>query len=313
MTLRQPYSALLAGADSVLVVGAGGGYDVFGGVPLLADLIAEGKRVHLAGVTFSSVSTLPGAVPHPEHPELFPLTSAQAVRDRYCPEAWLAAWLEGKYGYAEPVWALKKCGVRVMAAAYASLVKALDVDALLLVDGGVDVLLKGNETSIGTPVEDLCSLAALDQLAVPTRLLACIGFGSELRDGVRHAQVLERIAELTRAGAFLGVAGLQLETAAGAAYAEALTFTFANQEGQKQSHVHSLVLSALRGGFGGGEPDVWVSPLTSLFWFFDLATLARSHLFLARLAETDSIFEATAIIRDCRKAIPARSPSDIPL
>jgi hypothetical protein len=143
--------------------------------------------------------------------------------------------------------------------------------------------------------------------------VACIGFGSELRDGVRHAQVLERIAELTRAGAFLGVAGLQLGTAAGAAYAEALTFTFANQEGQKQSHVHSVVSSALRGAFGGREPDVWVSPLTSLFWFFDLATLARLHLFLARLVETDSIFEATAIIRECRKAIPARSPSDIPL
>jgi hypothetical protein len=148
---------------------------------------------------------------------------------------------------------------------------------------------------------------------VPVRLIACLGFGTELREGVRHAQVLERIAELTRAGALLGVAGLQRETVAGAAYLEALEFAFANQAGQRLSHVHSVVRSALRGDFGGSEPDVWVSPLASLFWFFDLAGVAQSHIFLRRLLETESVFEATAIVRECRKAIPARASTDIPL
>src|SRR5262249_3550231 len=142
MILRQRFSHLLAGADRILFVGAGGGYDVFGAVPLLGGLIGEGKRVHLAGVTFTSASTLPGATADAVHPQLFGLTSAQAVTDRYCPEAWLAAWLERKYGYAEPIWALKKCGVRLMKAAYAHLVRSLDIDAVVLVDGGVDVLLK---------------------------------------------------------------------------------------------------------------------------------------------------------------------------
>ena len=100
---------------------------------------------------------MPGAEPHPELPQLYPITGAHAVADRYCPEAWLAHWLERTQGYREPIWLLKKCGVRGALQAYEWLTRSLGVDAVVLVDGGVDVLLKGNETSIGTPVEDLCS------------------------------------------------------------------------------------------------------------------------------------------------------------
>jgi hypothetical protein len=313
VTLTQPFGAVLSRAQRILFVGAGGGYDILGAVPLAAELFAAGKQVHFAGVTFSAVSTLPGTQPHPAHPALYPVTAESAVRDRYCPEAWLARWLETTHGYREPLWLLKKCGVRPASAAYGWLATSLSIDTIVLVDGGVDVLLKGNETSIGTPVEDLCSLAALDGVDVPTRLIACIGFGSELREGVRHAQVLERMAELTAAGAHLGTAALSLDTAPGRAYRDALEFTFAHQEGHKQSHVHAIVLSSLRGFFGGSEPDVWVSPLASLFWFFDLPTVARTHVFLPHLAQTESVFDLTAIVRECRKALPARPSSAIPI
>lgn len=313
MTLDQPVAALLAGAKHVLFVGAGGGYDILGSVPLADPLIREGKRVTLAGVTFTSVGTLPGAAPHPEFPHVFPITSRHADPDRYCPEAWLARWLEDTLDYREEIWLLKKCGVRPAMQAYEWLVESLGIDAVVLVDGGVDVLLKGNETSIGTPVEDLCSLAALSAIELPVRIVACIGFGSELRDGVRHAQVLERMAELTRAGAHLGTMGLPGGTDAGIAYREAVEHVFAHQRGQKLSHVQSVILAALRGEFGGDGADVWVSPLTSLYWFFDLAAVARTHVFLPHLAATETLFELTAAIRECRKAVAVRAPSDIPL
>jgi hypothetical protein len=311
--LRQPFSEALQETSRVLLIGAGGGDDVYGAVPILHDLMRAGKRVHLGGVSFASLSDLPGAVSGKDHPDLFPLTRAHAVEDRYCPEAWLSAWLDERYGYRDPIWALKKGGARRVLAAYEALVRTLEIDAVVLVDGGVDVLLKGDETSIGTPVEDLCSLAALAQISVRVRLITCLGFGTELREGVRHAQVLERVSELIRDGAYLGSASLQPETEAGAAYVEALEFAFAHQKGQKRSHVQSVVLSALRGGFGGSGPDVWVSPLSALFWFFDLAKVARSHLFLEHLLQTETIFEATAIVRECRKRLPGRSATDIPL
>ena len=313
MILEQPACVTLAKARKVLFVGAGGGYDIFGAVPLAIELLDAGKAVHFAGVTFTSVSLLPGASASADHPQLYPIGPGHAVHDRYCPEAWLARWLERERAYREPLWLLKKCGVRPATAAYEWLIRSLEADAVVLVDGGIDVLLKGNETSIGTPVEDLCSLAALSSIPAPHRLVACLGFGTELRDGIRHAQVLERIAELTRIGAQRGTAMLDAASPAGTAYREALEFTFANQAGQKLSHVHSTILASLRGEFGGAEADIWVSPLTSLYWFFDLAEVARTHVFLPHLRETESIFDATAVIRECRKAVPARPPTDIPL
>lgn len=98
MTLVQPIDERLARARHVPFVGAGGGYDVFGAVPLAHALRERGVRVSFAGVTFTSVSTLPGASPHRDLPQLYPVTGAHAVADRYCPEAWLARWIARPHG-----------------------------------------------------------------------------------------------------------------------------------------------------------------------------------------------------------------------
>src|SRR5512142_1699976 len=106
-----------------------------------------------------------------------------------------------------------------LARAYHALVARHAIDAIVLVDGGIDAVLRGDETSIGTPSEDLASLAAVAACTdVPVRLLACVGLGAELRDGIAHVQVFERIAELARAGG--------------------------GQATQKRSHVHAVVRAA---------------------------------------------------------------------
>jgi hypothetical protein len=46
-------------------------------------------------------------------------------------------------------------GVRPLRAALAHLIQTVAADAVVQVDGGVDVILKGDETSVGTPAEDL--------------------------------------------------------------------------------------------------------------------------------------------------------------
>lgn len=51
--LGQPFWDELADAESVLVAGCGGGYDVFSGLPLFLALHRAGKRVHLASLSFT--------------------------------------------------------------------------------------------------------------------------------------------------------------------------------------------------------------------------------------------------------------------
>ncbi|GAA2487755.1 hypothetical protein GCM10010393_18880 [Streptomyces gobitricini] len=83
-------------------------------------------------------------------------------------------------------------------AAYRALIEHYAIDAVVLVDGGTDILMRGDEAGLGTPEEDLTSVAALAGLEVPERLIASIGFGVDAYHGVSHGLVLENITALER-------------------------------------------------------------------------------------------------------------------
>lgn len=298
----------------VLLAGCGGGYDVLGAVPLLHALRARGVAVELASLSFAYLNGLDGARQDTEVPNLYAVGAAAATERAYCPEAWLAHHLDGEPGADAPhvVWSFDKTGVRPLTRAYRALIDRLAIDAIILIDGGIDALFRGDETSLGTPSEDLASLAAATSLGVPT-LLACVGMSSELRDGIAHAQVFERIAELSRANAYLGAAALVAGDPACEAYRRAVAAVFAGQAEQKQSHVHRVITRAIAGEFGAVAPHVWLSPLMNLFWMFDATEVARSHLFLDGLRATDTIWEVAARVEAARKALPIKDRAPIPL
>ena len=82
-------------------------------------------------------------------------------------------------------------GVVPVREAYLHLAQSLRLDAIVLVDGGTDILLRGDEQNLGTPAEDMTSLAAVAALDLPTRVVACVGFGIDGFHGVCHANWLE--------------------------------------------------------------------------------------------------------------------------
>lgn len=73
--------------------------------------------------------------------------------------------------------AFARVGMQPLRAAYRALIERYDIDAVVLVDGGTDILMRGDETGLGTPEEDLTSVAALAGIDVPERLVASVGFG----------------------------------------------------------------------------------------------------------------------------------------
>ena len=307
-----PADDRLFGAKRVLLLGAGGGYDVLGAVPLFIELRARGMVADFASVSFAALESLVGAVPEARASCLFRVDASAAATTSYCPEAWLARWLKESQAHDAPVWAFKKVGVKPLREALALLTERLETDLVVLVDGGIDLSLRGDEASIGTPAEDLASLCAVAGLNLPS-LAMCVGFGSELREGIAHAQVLERFAELQRTGAFLGANTLQLETPAGAAYRDALAFVQAGQREQRGTHVQQVVLASMEGRFGSPAPDVWISPLAAICWFFDVPGMAATHLFLKHLEDTQTIWDVTNVIRACRKTLEVRPRSVIPI
>lgn len=311
--LLQPISTQLSKARRILLAGCGGGYDVMGAVPLLVDLLAAGHDVALANHSFSNLADLPRAAQDSEVSCLYEVPSSAAAPDRYCPEAWLARWCAEILGKEIPSWAFAKKGSQPLHAAYQRLISLHNFDAIFLIDGGLDAILRGNGSSLGTPAEDLASLAAVSRLEVPIKLIACVGFGGEMRDGICHDQVFDRIAELTALGANLGSATLLAQTSAGQRYLEAVEYVFTNQEGQRTSHIHKVVSAAVRGESGSRGEHVWISPLLNQFWFFDLMGVTNSHLFLKHLWDTEESWDVSARIEGLRKGVDILPRSRIPI
>jgi hypothetical protein len=86
-----------------------------------------------------------------------------------------------------------------IARAYQALNQELKPDTILLVDGGTDLLMRGDEAPLGTPYEDIGSLNAIHALpGIPRKMVLSIGFGVEKFHGVCHALFLENVAALIK-------------------------------------------------------------------------------------------------------------------
>ncbi|MFD6160068.1 DUF1152 domain-containing protein [Nocardia sp. NPDC060256] len=297
--VEPPLFTRLRDAAKVLIAGAGGGFDVYGGIPLAIALEGLGKTVHLANLSFSDLGRTPlddwlapgVAAVHPE----------TDGNDDYFPERTLARWLASA-GREPIVYAFPKSGVRPLRAAYRALIDHLDADALVLVDGGTDILLRGDEAELGTPHEDMTSLAAVAGLDDITRVVVSVGFGIDAYHGVCHAHVLENLAALQRQNAFLGAFSIPPDSREAAAYLAAVSHCLAETP-LRPSIVHSQIADALRGEFGDIHAtdrtygtELFVNPLMAMYLSVDLPALARTVEYLPLLEPTDDAYEVVRVI-----------------
>jgi hypothetical protein len=320
-TLNLPILDRLADSQSILIAGAGGGFDVFAGLPIYFTLRALGKTVHLANYSFTEFGLLK-VIAEPEvliETLLVGARGAVKVNFMYYPEGYLAQWFRDVRGENVTVWMFAKTGAVPLAMCYETLVKQLGIDAIILVDGGVDSLMRGDEMGAGTLLEDSLTLAAVDAVNVPVKILACVGFGTEVEEAVCHYHALENMAALIKAGAFLGGCALTPQMDAFALYEQACRYVW-EQPDHHKSHISTRIIPAVRGEFGNyrmydGDHDLassLVSPLMSLYWFFDAPAVVRRSLIIDALRDTYSFHEAIDKITRLRRALPMRPRHNLP-
>ncbi len=313
---RNPLFEKLESSRRVLVAGAGGGFDIMSGLPIAFALEALGKKVFLANMTFTYL----GATEARQiGPGLYDVDASTRGDERYFPEKHLATWLAA-HGRSDKVYAIEKGGLTSVRASYASLAHALEVDAVVLVDGGTDILMGGDEAGLGTPVEDITSLLAADALDVPTKLVACVGFGIDSHHGVCHAHFLENVAALAKARAYLGAFALLPDAPEVEAWLDAIEFVQSRTAG-RESIVCASIADAVRGEFGNHHSiprtresgtELFINPLMSLVWSFDLGALAERVLYRQALEGTKTPFEVMAVIEAFRHETKARPRRPIP-
>ncbi|WP_406231291.1 DUF1152 domain-containing protein [Nocardia sp. NBC_01009] len=188
-----------------------------------------------------------------------------------------------------------------------------------MIDGGTDILLCGDEYLLGTPEEDAASLAAVAGIdETPVRLVAALGFGIDAFHGVNHVQVLENIAELDTAGAYLGAFSIPGDCPEARRYRAAVEHAAALTP-KRPSLVNGQIAAALSGRHGhvpiGGRSratDLFVNPLMAMYFTFDLPGLAARNAYLPTLEDTVDIADISLRIGQYRAQITVRSPRTFP-
>ncbi|MEU6370273.1 DUF1152 domain-containing protein [Streptomyces sp. NPDC046931] len=310
---EPPFFTRLRDAQRVLVAGAGGGFDIYAGLPLALALRSAGKEVHLANLSFADLYGLDEGVWLDR--DVAVIRPDTTGRGDYFPERTLAQWLDHQHLPAT-VYAFPRTGVQPLRAAYRSLIDHLGgVDALVLVDGGTDILMRGDEHGLGTPEEDMASLAAVSGLEdIAHRLVACLGFGIDSHHGVNHSLVLENLAALERDGAYLGAFSLPRHSREGALYLDAV----AHAQRCTSTHpsiVNGSIAAAVRGDFGNvrftdrtKDSELFINPLMTLYFCVDAPALARRNLYLDRLENTALMRQISTVIETFRDELPGQRP-----
>ncbi len=221
-------------------------------------------------------------------------------------------------GLDRPVYAFHRTGVVPLRESYRQIIASSGIDAIVLTDGGSDSLLRGIESDLGTPVEDVTSIAAVHGLERLPRFLAALAFGVDSHHGVAHAEVFEAIAEFTRKGGYLGTAALVPDMDETRAFVAAVDH--ARKDHDAKSIVSASVSSAIEGSFGDHHTvartlgsELWINPLMAVYWAFDLDVVAKCNRYLTSIMASRTVTETVEHIRSFRQQIPKRPRRQIPI
>jgi hypothetical protein len=306
----SPLGAALQPARRILLAGAGGGFDIFCGLPLFFALRAQGKEVHLANLSFTWLKEATG---RRRSAGWLEVTADSTGPEHYFPELHLCRSLR-RQGIETSIHCFERSGVRPLTETYRALTAELSPDAVVLVDGGTDSLMRGDEVGLGTPVEDVASILAASAVPCPRKFLVAVGFGVDTYHGVCHADFLRAVAELTSDGAFFGAFSLLREMPSVRAWREAVLDVFRAMPNHP-SIVSGSVLSAVEGRFGDYHmtyrtqgTELFINPLMGLCWVFGLEAVARRILYADQVRETESPLELSSAIEKFRMEHPNLRP-----
>lgn len=310
---------------TVLLAGCGGGFDFVHGTTLLPELWRLGKQVVLLSYSFGRPERIGGRVDRLQaEPLVVRLTDDSTPDDYYAPEVLLRRFLALRApGEPPDVYACyaRDFTVDALEAVYRALGARHDIDAIVLVDGGSDSLMVGDEEGLGDPIEDAVSVAAASRLDLRSKVLLSIGLGADRFNHVSDAASLRAIAELSRSGGYLGAVALEPGSAGLELYREALDSIYA--QSRFRSVLAGAIVSAAHGAFGAedvplilqdrllpGQCFLW--PLMAMVFGFDVDRVAERSLTCQVVAEAKTPLDAAQELAERRSQTRVRAVEELP-
>lgn len=319
LNLPIPINKRLENLNNILIVGAGGGSDVLCGLPLYYTLLKQGKKPHLANLTHTDFKTIN------EHSDPIVLDSCLIGVNHIVKtpstnfvEGYLSQFFKVAANQDVTVWMFNRTYVQELKRAFERLIVHLGIEAIILVDGGVDSIMQGDEEGSGTMLEDTLTLAATKDIKLP-KILACIGFGTEVEEGLSHYRALENISNITKQGGFYGTCSLVSYMHAFKLYKAGCEYIW-SQNGHKKSHISTRIIPAAEGEFGNYHAysdeenpiEICISPLMNLYWFFDAEAAAYNNQIIVHIENVPSFYETIQTAVPRIKQIKARERKPLP-
>jgi hypothetical protein len=177
-----------------------------------------------------------------------------------------------------------KYGVKKVAYDIDRLAEEKRINLIVGVDAGGDVLAKGCEETLGSPLIDFFMLNVLVNLKTPS-LLVTIGAGS---DGeLPHDYIIRRIAEIAKNGGLKDIKGFDEEIARKVEK----VFEYVNTEASR------IPYEAFKGLYGeisirGGLRKVFVTPVSAIMFFLDPKVVADTSPIAKVVDSAESLEDA---------------------
>lgn len=304
---KIPLFQELEDSQNILLAGCGGGFDIYTGIPLYFALKKLGKKVILANFSFTWLDDTSSKEVCPKCYQIESNDEDLSGR-HYFPEKYLKLWFN-QQGENPSLYAFDRTGVKPLIDSYKFIKNKHEIDTVLLVDGGTDSLMFGDEALLGTPQEDMCTIAAVHENGFQKQFLASIGFGIDHFHGVSHFRFLENVAALSKDGGYLGLFQLTKEMSEAQKYIEAIDFAN-TQMASQPSIVSNSIVSAVKGEYGDFHATkrtegskLWINPLMTIYWCFELDALAKKIHYLEAIKDSVSMGDLNKKLSEYRDGL----------
>ena len=282
-------------SKNILISGCGGGFDIFTGIPLYFAL-KNNYNVYLANYSFTNNFGNAKRITN----ICYEVDKSTISNGSYFPEKYLCSWFQTQ-NIDMSIYCFEKTGVVPLIHAYQEIIKINNIDTILLVDGGTDSLMKGNEKSLGSPTEDSTSIAAVNYIKGIDKYLLCLGFGVDSFHGINHYLFLENVSELIKNNGFYGTFSILKDMDEFKKYKDACKYVYSYMN--YPSIVNSSICDATDGYFGNYHSTdrtngnkLFINHLMSIYWCFDLDKVANNCLYLSKIINTKTYEEVREAI-----------------
>lgn len=275
--------------DSAIVFGIGGSGDIVGSIPTARLLEQHGLDVVLGGITWEPVpkDTRPGPRSFEEIDGIERVSETVALASgetRTRDDLEFTETIVARHYDIRTALIDISDGVDAVRQGVDAAAKQLDVDLVVGVDAGGDVLASGDEPGVRSPVIDGIGLVALDVLDTDA-CLGVFGYGS---DGeLTLAELEARFGAIANRDGILGAWGL--------------TPRVRDELEELLDHVETeasrIPVEAACGEFGqrtirDGDVSVQLTPTSPLTFYFDPAAVAATSRIASCVRDTDGLEEA---------------------